>query len=258
MNVSEHLLLSLSKAPDGHDYPPTIADLSPDNALDLLKRVFPGFDGLVSGKRIVDFGCGFGDQSVALVKKHGCSVVGIDSSPATLRRARERARARGVSSESLCFAEAVSADMLGRFHAVISQNSFEHFANPARVLEDMASLLKEDGVVLITFGPPWLAPYGSHMYFFCRAPWVNVFFPEETVMSVRARFRQDGAKRYEDAELGLNRMTIAKFESIVSASSLKMKYKNYECVKGVDVLARVPLVREFFINQVTAILSKGG
>lgn len=39
--------------------------------------------------------------------------------------------------------------------------------------------------LLITFGCPWLSPYGSHMHFFTKMPWINVFFSETTVMRVR-------------------------------------------------------------------------
>lgn len=75
-------------------------------------------------------------------------------------------------------------------------------------------------------------------------------------MKVRSRFRSDGAKKYEEVESGLNKMTIAKFESIVASCGLRMTYRKYECVKGINWLSRVPLLREFFINQATVILSK--
>jgi hypothetical protein len=94
------------------------------------------------------------------------------------------------------------------------------------------------------------------MDFFCKVPWINVLFPEEVVLKVRSRFRNDGAKRYEDVESGLNRMTVAKFEDIVSSSNLKISYRHYECIRGINSLGKVPLLREFFINQVTTILSK--
>ena len=254
MDISERVLLSLSRAPEGNDYPQTNDEISIDNALDLLNRVIPNFNALVSCKRVVDLGCGDGYQSIALVKKYGCSVVGVDSNQKTLRKAIENANDHNISSKELSFIENISADMLKNFDVVVSQNSFEHFANPAKILDEMGSLLNGSGIILLTFSPPWLAPYGSHMHFFCKLPWINVLFPEEVVMKVRSHFRSDGAKRYEES--GLNRMTIAKFESIVSSSNLKITYRNYECIKGMNWLAKVPLLREFFINSVTAVLSK--
>jgi SAM-dependent methyltransferase len=254
MNVSERILFYLSRSPKGNDY--QCSEIYVDNALNKLTRVFPNFSNLVSGKRVVDFGCGAGYQSIGLVREHKCSVVGIDSNPRTLKRAIENAHNNNVDSHNLYFVERISPDMLKSFDVVISHNSFEHYTCPSKVLDEMASLLISSGIVLLTFGPPWYAPYGSHMHFFCKIPWVNVVFPEKTVMKVRNHFRCDGAKRYEDVESGLNRMTIKKFESIISSCNMKVKWKKYECVKGINWLSGLPLIRELFINNVSAILVK--
>ena len=256
MNIGERILLSISRTPGGNDYLQKETELTIDNALNLLTRIYPRFSALVSGKRVVDFGCGTGYQSIALVKKHDCSVVGVDTNQQTLRKAIENAKYHNVSSQKLSFVENISADMLNSFDVVISQNSFEHFANPEKVLDEMGSLLNDSGIILLTFGPPWLAPYGSHMHFFCKVPWINVIFHEEVVMKARSHFRSDGAKRYEDVESGLNKMTIAKFESIVSSCNLKVTDRQYECVKEMNWVSKVPLLREFFINHVAAILSR--
>jgi ubiquinone/menaquinone biosynthesis C-methylase UbiE len=256
MNIGERILLLLSRTPTGKDYLQKDAETTVDSALNFLTRVYPNFTTLVSGKRVVDFGCGTGHQSIALVTKHDCSVVGVDSNQKTLMKAIENAKAHNVSSKKLSFVESISPDMLRSFDVVISQNSFEHFANPEKVLDEMGSLLNNSGIILLTFGPPWLAPYGSHMHFFCKVPWINVLFSEKAVMKARNHFRSDGATRYEDVESGLNRMTVSKFESIVSSCKLKLTYRKYECIKRINWLSNVPLLREFFINHVTAILSR--
>jgi SAM-dependent methyltransferase len=103
---------------------------------------------------------------------------------------------------------------------VISQNSMEHFEDPVKILDEMKSALNQDGKILITFAPPWFAPYGSHMHFFCKVPWINILFSERTVMKVRSNFRSDGATKYEEVESGLNKMTVTKFERIVANAKL--------------------------------------
>lgn len=256
MNIGERILLSLSRTPKGNDYLQNDAETTIDNALNLLTCVYPNFRALVSGKRVVDFGCGTGYQSIALVTKYDCSVFGVDTNKNTLMKAIKIAKNHNVSSQKLSFVESISPDMLNSFDVVISQNSFEHFSNPEKILEEMGKLLSDSGIILLTFGPPWLAPYGSHMHFFCKVPWINVLFPEKAVMKARSHFRNDGAKRYEDVESGLNRMTLSKFESIVFSCSLKVTFKKYECIKGINWLSKVPLFREFFVNHVSVILSK--
>jgi SAM-dependent methyltransferase len=256
MSVRERILFALSRTPDDSDYGSYDTAATTENALALLHRAYPNLRTIVSGKRVVDFGCGTGMQGIALVKEYGCTVVGIDSNRRILEKAAENARAANISAEALSFVERASPDMMNSFDVIISQNSFEHFGNPSGILDEMRDLLNPSGVILLTFGPPWLAPYGSHMQFFCKVPWVNVLFPEEIVMKVRSSFRRDSAMRYEDVESGLNRMTIAKFERIVSSSKLRIAYKNYDCIKGINFLGKLPLLREFFVNHVTAVLSK--
>ncbi|MFP5289039.1 MAG: class I SAM-dependent methyltransferase [Thermoanaerobaculia bacterium] len=256
MNFSERILLSLSRTPDADDYTQKEGATTLDSALDLLTRVFPDFAALVSGKRLVDFGCGAGYQSIALALKYDGSVVGVEANPKMLATAIENARKYGVSSQKLSLVASTSPDMRNSFDVVISQNSFEHFANPEKVLEEMASLLTDSGIILITFGPPWFAPYGSHMHFFCKAPWVNVFFSERTVMKARSHFRKDGIMRYQDLAQGLNKMTLAKFESIISSCGLEVAYQKYEAIKRIDWLSRVPLLREAVTNHVTVILRR--
>lgn len=255
MDYAEILLLSLSRKPQDEGYGADRSEWKLGSSLSLLERNYQDFGAMVAGKRVVDFGCGTGYQCVELVTKYDCTVVGIDSNRRTLEKATAQARAQGIPGSRLSFRDEVSAEMLGGFDVVVSQNSFEHFADPSRILDVMRSLVNESGKVLITFGPPWLAPFGSHMHFFCKVPWVNILFPEKTVMKVRSRYRNDGARRYEEVESGLNRMTIAKFERIVESSDLNIEFVRYRCVKGADPLAKVPYLREFFINHASVILS---
>jgi SAM-dependent methyltransferase len=256
MTIGERLLLLFSRPPDSQDYLSASPGSPGLDALQLLERVIPNFEDRIRGKRVVDFGCGAGNQCIALASRYGCTVVGVDSNRASLQAAEASARAQGISSGQLSFVEGISPSMSGQFDFVISQNSFEHFADPAATLDEMASLLSQTGELLISFGPPWFAPYGSHMHFFCKLPWVNLLFPEKTVMNVRRRFRNDGARTYEEVESGLNRMTVRKFEAIALHSGLNITYRDYECVKGIRLFARIPLLRELFINHITAVMSR--
>ena len=106
------------------------------------------------------------------------------------------------------------------------------------------------------FGPPWWAPYGAHMRFFCPIPWVQLWFSERTIMAVRSRYRRDGAKRYEDVESGINKMSLAKFERIIRQSGLSVLQRRYFGVKKIEVLTKIPLMRELTTNVVAAILQK--
>lgn len=257
MPLTERLLQSFC-VPIGTPTPPahkTIRTL--DGALDLLKRVYPDLAQLVGGKRVLDFGCGAGLQSIALAKTFDCHVTGLDTNEDTLALARRNAQEHGVGDDQVAFASSLDVAQDHPFDVVIAKDSFEHFDDPRGALAAMAGAIHEHGIVLITFGPPWLAPYGSHMHFFCKLPWVNVFFSERTVMRVRAHYRDDGAERYQDVESGLNKMTIRRFESLIRECHLRTAQRRYDCVREANFLGKLPLLREFFINHVTVVLKPG-
>ncbi len=254
--LSEKLLLALSKPTDQPTEPAHKVITSLDGALELLNRVYPHLADLVTDKRVLDFGCGSGLQSIALAKTHRCHVTGLDTNRDTLDLARRNAQTHGIDTSRVTFTDEVPLDQRGQFDVVIAKDSFEHFDDPEGALRHMTDLVAHDGIVLITFGPPWLAPYGSHMHFFCAVPWLNVLFSERTIMRVRAHYRDDGAMRYADVESGLNKMTIARFEAIVAACSLNARERKYDCIRSMDWLGRIPALREFFINHVTVVLQK--
>jgi hypothetical protein len=116
----------------------------------------------------------------------------------------------------------------------------------------MKELINSSGKLIITFGPRWLAPYGSYMQFFCKIPRINIFFPESIVMGVRSLFRNDGSITYEES--GLNKMSVHKFEKILSQCGFKIEYKKYSCVKGINFLSNIPFLRELFINRIDVML----
>lgn len=256
MQIAERILLCLSRPAESHHHAQAEHEWNPDNALSLLVREFPDFDNLVSGNRIVDLGCGLGYQSVALALQRNCYVVGIETNHKALRKAIDLAKSSNVAEERLLFIDSVSDEMRNSFDLVISQNSMEHFEDPVAVINEMVSLIHDSGKLLITFGPPWLAPYGSHMHFFCKVPWINILFSERTVMKVRSNFRSDGATKYEEVESGLNKMSVTKFERIVANAKLKIDFRKYSCVKGFNFLGKLPLIRELFINHISCVLTK--
>jgi len=226
----------------------------PGKELAGLRREFPDLSSLVRARKVVDFGCGLGKQAVALARDEGAHVVGIDTNPVTLQRARDNAAGQTLAG-SVRFEDGVKPEMHGQFDVVISQNAMEHFPDPDLIVQLMKRLIHDDGVLLISFGPPWYAPYGSHMHYFCKVPWLNLLFSERTVMRVRSRYRSDGALRYVDVESGLNQMSLAKFERLVDNAGLEVRQWRLTCVKGVNVLARLPVLRELFVNNVSCVLA---
>jgi len=223
-----------------------------EDPLVLLKEAYPNFLKDIKGRRVCDFGCGFGNQSIALSKAGAAYVLGVDLNPKRINEARTSSS----PYKNIEFSTNIQDTHHGSFDIVISQNSMEHFPKPIETLNEMKSLLKDDGELLITFGPPWYAPYGAHMQFFTNVPWVHLIFSEKAIMNVRGHYRSDGAKHFEEVESGLNKMSLMKFNRIINESGTKIRFKNYKCVKNLDFLGKVPLLQELFINHITVKLTK--
>jgi SAM-dependent methyltransferase len=253
--LSERLLLFLSREPESADYEVGRDHWTSEEALSQLCRFFPGFLTRIADKEILDFGCGTGYQSVALARMGAKHVVGLDVNKNYIEKARQSANQAGLAGK-VDFFDRLDESFRDRFDMVISQNSMEHFPDPSNALSKMKKAIKENGIILVTFGCPWFSPYGSHMHFFVKVPWINLLFDEKTVMSVRRYFRDDGATRYEDVEGGLNRMSVARFEKLVRDTGLRVGYKHYEGIKGINVLCKIPYVRELFVNNISCVLEK--
>ena len=164
----------------------------------------------IRGKTVIDFGCGDGAEAVEMASL-GADVIGLDIRERMLELGRGRAEAAHLSHccefTSRC---ARKADI------VVSIDAFEHFEDPAAILQTMFDLLKPGGVLVASFGPTWYHPLGGHLV--SVFPWAHLIFSETALMQWRSGVRSDGAKRLSEVEGGLNRMTIRRFEQLARAS----------------------------------------
>lgn len=238
--------------PEATDYRGGTVTTRLDTALDFLKKTVPNFQSYLRGKAL-DFGCGWGNQSVAMANAGAGEVVGVDI--------RGLDRARILAAENNCtdrvrFVEQVPPADLETFDMVLSCSAMEHYEDPAAVVELMKQAVRPGGVIIISFAEPWYGPRGSHFDAFSRLPWVNLLFSEQTILRVRTHFRSDGAQRFEDVEGGLNRMSIAKFERIIRNSGLKREFFRVYITKNFPLLERIPIVRELFASAAACVLRK--
>ena len=242
------VLLRFCRTPGSPDYPTTGVHYDSGKELQRLEEVFPEFARRVQGKAVIDFGCGEAYQAVAFAHAGASRVIGIEINDRLLEAGRKRVAKLGLNN-TISLERSLSEDV--KADVIVSQNSFEHFLNAEEILDRLRQALAPNGKLFITFAPPWYAPWGAHMAFFCRLPWVHLFFPEATVMEVRALFRSDRVGTYRDA--GLSKMSIVKFERLIAASEFTFEFRRYDCVHEMNWLAHTPF-RELFINRVSCVL----
>ncbi len=192
----------------------------------------------LSGKTVIDFGCGDGRQAAAIAEAvPDCRVIGLDIQPRLIERARANAASLGLGERCEFTTETDE-----RADVIISIDAFEHFSDPAAILVRMSELLAPDGEIRVSFGPTWLHPYGGHL--FSVFPWSHLLFTERALIRWRSCFRSDGAQHFEEVEGGLNRIRIHRFERLVAASPLAIDWLETRPIRGLGWLRWRPF-REF-------------
>jgi SAM-dependent methyltransferase len=221
--------------------------------LSLGDRFGPDIWDRLKGKRVLDYGCGYGSD-VAECASRGIEAVGLEHRQFLVDGARQRAEEAGVNGR---FYHTSERDQIaGAFDCILSVNAFEHYLDPAGVLLSMRQLLKPTGGdVLIYFNPPWLHPYGGHCREMTAFPWVHLLFPESAVMRLRSEYYSEKPTCYEEAADGLSRMTIAKFKRVVADSPFTFRDLDLIAIRKFNVVTKIPGVQELFTSAIRAELT---
>jgi SAM-dependent methyltransferase len=194
----------------------------------------------VRGKTVIDFGCGYGLEAIELVRRGAARVIGVDYDRDYLAVARHCAKAAGVSGKIEFVADTgTQADV------ILSLDAFEHFADPEAMLLTMHRLLRPGGVLMVCFGPPWYHPLGGHL--FSVFPWAHLIFSEAALL----RWREDRRLERSDSflEIGLNQMTVRRFERLIAAAPFEVEFLKIVPVRRLKRFHN-RLTREFFTSVV--------
>jgi SAM-dependent methyltransferase len=175
----------------------------------------PSIWGEIAGKKVIDVGCGIGDDVLEMAQRGAYRVIGLDVRETVLEQARRAATDRALSDRCL-----FTTHTRERADVIVSIDGFEHYDNPEWMLRQMRTLIRPHGRALIAFGPPWFHPYGGHL--FSVFPWAHLIFTEAALIRWRARFKSDGATRFGEVAGGLNQMTVGRFERLVASSDFEV------------------------------------
>jgi SAM-dependent methyltransferase len=118
----------------------------PDDVRRRLSVVFDECLGQTSlaGLRALDAGCGYGTFSEAAAKR-GAAVVSLDIGERLVARAIARAGSRGLVADVCQLAVRDQS-----FDVVVSSEMLEHTDAPERAIEELARVLRTDGLLVLT------------------------------------------------------------------------------------------------------------
>jgi bacteriocin biosynthesis cyclodehydratase domain-containing protein len=115
---------------------------------DLVGALVPG----AAGRRVLDLGCGTGQQAIRLAQA-GCDVVATDVSADMLREAAAAAERAGVG-DRVRFSNDDPSELDGPFDDILCLNVLDHVEDPLPLLRSLARLLGPRGSMLVSLPHP--------------------------------------------------------------------------------------------------------
>ncbi|MGZ3790183.1 MAG: class I SAM-dependent methyltransferase [Bacteriovorax sp.] len=214
-----------------------------------LNKIFmDDFSEKISGKVVVDFGCGHGEDTEAMAKWGAKKAIGLE-----IRKELVEANSERIKLPNCSFMTTLSPELQSKADLIISIDAFEHFDNPDQILKMMYECLQPGGEAFISFGPTWYHPLGGHA--FSVFPWSHLIFTERALIRWRNQFYHDGATKFCEVDGGLNKLSIARLEKVFRESSFQVEDFICKPIKGKRWAQKI-LGREFFTSMVLVRLRK--
>lgn len=220
----------------------------------------------VRGAQVLDVGCGLGGLCAAAVLAGALSSVGVDTRGDVISEATRRRHASLPSlGERIIFRQVDSLGELNgrRFDIVFSKESFEHYADPAGILESCIELLRPGGQLVVGVGPFWQAPYGPHVNVETGVPWAHYLFKESILLEVwNERHPEHAASSLDEVVGGLNRLSFERFATLLERSGLSERFLRVNVgdsplLRVLTALRKVPILRGACTSNAYGIWEKG-
>ncbi|HEU4373711.1 MAG TPA: bifunctional 2-polyprenyl-6-hydroxyphenol methylase/3-demethylubiquinol 3-O-methyltransferase UbiG [Telluria sp.] len=148
MNADPHEIQKFSDL--AHRWWDPTSEFRPLHDINPLRLEWINARALLSGRKVIDIGCGGGILAESMAKK-GADVTGIDLSEKALKVADLHSLESGVQVRyQLIAAEEMAAKEAGQYDVVTCMEMLEHVPDPASIVRAAAALVKPGGQVFFS------------------------------------------------------------------------------------------------------------
>ena len=115
----------------------------------ITDKIYKQFGSTTNQIRLLDAGCGGGIASMPFARQ-GMQVTGIDASEQAIKAAQSFATHKNVSAKFIHESIEAHAQNGNQYDTIICLEMLEHTDNPAWVIQNLVSMLKQDGIIFLS------------------------------------------------------------------------------------------------------------
>jgi ubiquinone/menaquinone biosynthesis C-methylase UbiE len=175
----------------------------------------------LSGKRVLEVGCGHGALSVDMAR-NGATVVGVDLNRWRVNFATELVQSRYPQWADRLKFTATPVEDLSRdepFDYIVSKDTFEHVDDLTGLLEALYQLLKPGGILIAGSTPLYWSPKGDHRRTGLRIPSLHALLPTPIVLAAASRHKGYPVRSLSD--IGMNGYTPEQYRRIFDGTKFE-------------------------------------
>jgi cyclopropane fatty-acyl-phospholipid synthase-like methyltransferase len=216
----------------------------------------------LTGKTVLDVGCGDGALVIDIALKGAKRSLGIDYDQqridvATWNLNKNYPELKSIVEFRTCEVTALSQP---EFDYITAKNTFEHILNLDECLATMGNILKPGGRIYIGFAPLYHCVTGDHGRFKMPIPWGHVLFPE-TYLFKRLKRLDPNTTLTSVRDMHLNQLTVHDFNRLFRESGLKLvSYRvnvtQRKLMNLFNIMRRIPFLEKYFTYNMYCILEK--
>lgn len=151
------------------------------------------FESAISGKVVLDFGCGYGGRTVRYAES-AKSVVGIEIFSSMVKKAAAYAKCKSKNKNNIEFVLGEEKCLQCEddiFDVIVSFDVLEHVAHPDIIMGELARVLKPGGFIVMIFTPYW-GLFSHHLNYITLFPGIHyIFSPEVLVAAINELLHND-------------------------------------------------------------------